>query len=131
MAFDQSFSISVARVKQHPGFVPDFPVNCRRITPGDAYMAAIQEPNVDIHFTGVIEIHETGVTGADGIFRECDIVVCATGFDTSYVPRFAVIGRDGVDLRERWKDKPEAYFGLACPEMPNWLTFMGPNWLLS
>ncbi|TVY93944.1 putative sterigmatocystin biosynthesis monooxygenase [Lachnellula willkommii] len=50
------------------------------------------------------------------------------GFDVSYRPRFPVIGRGGVNLQDKWKDAAEAYFGLACAEMPNWLTFLGPNW---
>jgi cation diffusion facilitator CzcD-associated flavoprotein CzcO len=91
-------------------------------------MAAIQKPNVDVHFTGVASFGEHGVVGDDGILRECDVVVCATGFDVTFIPRFPVIGKNGVDLREKWKDLPKAYFGLACADMPNWLTFLGPNW---
>lgn len=54
-------------------------MNCRRITPGDPYLRAIQTPNVDVHFTGVARITENGVVGDDGIERECDVIVCATG----------------------------------------------------
>ena len=32
------------------GFTPTFGLGCRRITPGDPYMIAIQEENVDVHF---------------------------------------------------------------------------------
>ena len=54
------------------GILPDFPVNCRRITPGDPYMKAIQEPNVNVHFTAASHITATGVVGADGVERKCD-----------------------------------------------------------
>lgn len=110
------------------GFTPKFEVGCRRITPGDPYMHAIQEPNVDVHFTAVNEITETGVIGADGIEREVDTIVCATGFDVTYRPRFPIIGKNGVNLYDKWKDTPESYLGLACPDMPNWLMFIGPTW---
>ncbi|TVY37816.1 putative sterigmatocystin biosynthesis monooxygenase [Lachnellula subtilissima] len=110
------------------GLLPDFPVNCRRMTPGDPYLQAIQEPNVDLRFTGVARITEDGVVGDDGVERKCDVIVCATGFDVSYRPRFPVVGRGGVNLQDKWKDAAEAYFGLACADMPNWLTFIGPNW---
>lgn len=98
------------------------------MTPGDPYMKAIQQPNVDVNFTHVARVTQDGVVGGDGVERKCDTIVCATGFDVSWVPRFPVVGRGGVDLRDKWKDAAESYFGLACPDMPNWLTFLGPNW---
>ncbi|KAJ4376381.1 hypothetical protein N0V83_001664 [Neocucurbitaria cava] len=110
------------------GFTPKFEIGCRRVTPGDPYMLAIQKPNVDVHFTAVDEITETGVIGNDGVEREVDTIVCATGFDVTYRPRFPVIGRNGVDLYEKWKDEPESYLGLGCPDMPNWIMFVGPTW---
>lgn len=97
------------------GFSPNFSVACRRITPGDPYMKAIQEPNITVHFTAVKEFTEEGVLGADGIERKVDTVVCATGFDTSYRPRFPFVGQNGVDLRDKWKLYPESYLGLAVP----------------
>lgn len=30
------------------------------------------------------------------------MIVCATGFDTSFAPRFPLVGRGGVSLAERW-----------------------------
>ena len=81
------------------GFTPKFGVGCRRITPGDPYMVAIQEENVDVHFTAVKEATEDGVVGADGVERKVDTIVCATGFDVSYRPRFPLVGRGGLDLK--------------------------------
>lgn len=89
---------------------------------------AIQKPNVDVHFTPVEKIDETGVIGGDGVHREVDTIVCATGFDVSYRPRFPIIGQNGVDLADKWKVCPEGYLGLAIPDFPNFLTFIGPNW---
>ena len=126
------------------GFTPKFEIGCqcttsrrirrtnneigRRITPGDPYMEAIQKENVDVHFTAVDKITEKGVIGNDGIEREVDTIICATGFDVTYRPRFPVVGKNGVDLYEKWKDAPESYLGLACPDIPNWLAFIGPTW---
>lgn len=127
------------------GFTPKFEVGCRfsvtyqllerllmslgrRVTPGDPYMEAIQKDNVDVHFTAVTEITEKGVIGGDGKEREVDTIVCATGFDVTYRPRFPVIGKNGVDLAQKWEKEPESYLGLACPDMPNWLMYIGPTW---
>jgi cation diffusion facilitator CzcD-associated flavoprotein CzcO len=91
-------------------------------------MEAIQKNNVDVHFTAVDAIDETGVIGNDGKHREADTIVMATGFDVTYKPRFPVIGKNGVDLHEKWKDEPESYLGLAVPDMPNFVMFVGPTW---
>ena len=74
-------------------------------------MAAVQRPNVDVHFTAADSITSDGVVGSDGIERKCDTIVCATGdvsssilkhaltspgFDVGFRPRFPVIGKNGV-----------------------------------
>nr|POE51572.1 putative sterigmatocystin biosynthesis monooxygenase stcw [Quercus suber] len=110
------------------GFTPNFGIGCRRITPGDPYMEAIQQPNVDVHFTPVTRCTENGVIGADGVERHVDTIVCATGFDVSYRPRFPIIGADGLDLKDAWARCPESYLGLAISGFPNLLTFIGPTW---
>lgn len=110
------------------GFTPKFGFGCRRITPGDPYMEAVQQKNVDVHFTPVVSCTEEGVVGGDGIERKVDTIVCATGFDTSYRPRFPIVGRNGIDLRAQWKSCPNSYLGLAVPNMPNFITFIGPTW---
>lgn len=103
------------------GFTPNFAVGCRRITPGDPYMEAIQKENVDVNFTHVQSITEDGLLGGDGVERKADTIVCATGFDVSYKPRFPIIGKNGVDLRKKWAVSPEGYLGLGVPDMPNFV----------
>lgn len=87
----------------------------------------MQEPNVDVHFSTVVKITEDSVIDSNGGVYKPDTIVCATGFDVSYKPRFPIVGRGGVDLREKWKTCPEAYLGLAVPDMPNFITFIGPS----
>ncbi|KAF9773313.1 hypothetical protein IL306_008911 [Fusarium sp. DS 682] len=110
------------------GFTPKFELGCRRVTPGDPYMHAIQEPNVDVHFTHAQTITEDGIVGGDGFERKCDTIVCATGFDVSYRPRFPVIGLNGVDLGKKWEKAPEGYLGLGSADMPNFIMFLGLTW---
>lgn len=65
------------------GFIPKYAVGCRRITPGDPYMKAIQEPNVNVHFTAVKGLTKDCIVGEDGTKREVDTIICATGEKTS------------------------------------------------
>jgi hypothetical protein len=32
-----------------------------------------------------------------------------------------------VSLAEKWANEPESYLSLACPDMPNYFIFTGPN----
>ena len=81
-----------------------------------------------MHFTPVSKITEKSVIGEDGTECEVDTIVCATGFDVSYRPRFPIIGKNGVDLADKWKVCPEGYMGLSVPDFPNFMFFIGPNW---
>ena len=49
------------------GLTPKFGFGCRRITPGDPYMEAVQKGGVDVHFTYGESCSETGVVGGDGV----------------------------------------------------------------
>lgn len=108
--------------------LPDFPVGCRRVTPGPGFLEALVRDNVDSWWNNIDHITETGIRCRDGSHKEVDAIFCATGFDTTFKPRFPLIGRGGVDLADKWsKDDPEAYFGITVPGFPNYFTFIGPN----
>ncbi|RFU26531.1 hypothetical protein B7463_g9795, partial [Scytalidium lignicola] len=109
------------------GLIPSFEVGCRRINPGERYLEALQRDNVEPVFSDIQEVTPTGIRDADGTERPVDIIIAATGFDTSFRPRFPIIGRNGVDLRELWKTNPVSYCGLAVSGFPNYLIFLGPN----
>lgn len=55
-------------------------------------------------------------------------IVCATGFQTSPAARgFPIYGREGVNLRERYAQRPETYLGLCTDKFPNFFQSLGPN----
>ncbi|KAF7535015.1 hypothetical protein G7054_g5741 [Neopestalotiopsis clavispora] len=129
--YEKRMAALISDEKLRKGFTPTFGVGCRRVTPGDPYMEAIRKDNVDVHFTGVDRLTSTGVVGSDGVERCVDTIICATGFDVSFRPAFPLIGRNGVDLAEKWKSTPECYMGLTIPDFPNLITFIGPTWPIS
>ncbi|SPO07708.1 related to monooxigenase [Cephalotrichum gorgonifer] len=108
--------------------IPDFDVGCRRVTPGEGYLEALQKENVEIVRAGIKEITSEGVVTAEGKTYPVDVIIAATGYDTSYVPAFQLTGRNGVDLAKRWAvTGAEAYFTCAVPDMPNYFMVVGPN----
>jgi hypothetical protein len=60
------------------------------------------------------------------VLREVDTIVCATGFDTTYRPRFPIIGKNGTDLQDKWVEESTAYFGVTEVDMPNFVLHGGP-----
>lgn len=108
--------------------IPKFPVGCRRQTPGQHYLEALLQDNVDTRWDDIGRVTEKGILTKGGEELEFDVIVCATGFDTTFQPRFPLIGRNGVDLAQLWKDEfPMSYFGVAVPGCPNYYTFIGPG----
>ena len=77
--------------------------------------------------TEIAKLTPTGATLADGCTYDLDVLICATGFDTSYTYSFPIIGQNDVALTTRWQPHPEAYLSLAVDGFPNLFWGLGPN----
>ncbi|KAJ5851175.1 hypothetical protein N7455_011031 [Penicillium solitum] len=105
----------------------EFRPGCRRLTPGDGYLEAFSNDNATLTFAPIERITEQGIKTVTGDEQQFDVIVCATGFDTSFIPSWKMIGRHGATLEERWKGNPEAFFAVQVDTMPNYFIFNGPN----
>ncbi|KAH8896207.1 FAD/NAD(P)-binding domain-containing protein [Thozetella sp. PMI_491] len=106
--------------------IPSFEVGCRRINPGEPYLVALQEANVEPIFEPIERITPGGVVVA-GVEHAADILITATGFNTSFKPRFPIIGRNSINLQDKWSQDPVSYMGTGVAGFPNYLVFLGPN----
>ncbi|KAI6781274.1 putative sterigmatocystin biosynthesis monooxygenase-like protein [Emericellopsis cladophorae] len=107
--------------------IPDWSVGCRRLTPGVDYLESLTKPNVKVVYGEINSVSERGCVCDDGNEYPVDVLICATGFDTTFKPRFPVVNPAGENLQDRWAADPESYLGLAAADMPNYLIFLGPN----
>ncbi|KAK0199132.1 FAD/NAD-binding domain-containing protein [Armillaria mellea] len=107
--------------------IPDFGVACRRLTPGPGYLEALCEENVDFVPSPIKVVTPTGIETEDGDHKELDVIVCATGFDTSWRFPFSFIGRNGIELSEKFASDPRTYLSVAVDGFPNWFQALGPN----
>jgi cation diffusion facilitator CzcD-associated flavoprotein CzcO len=107
--------------------IPDWSVGCRRLTPGVGYLESLSKPNVKAVYGEILEVTERGCKCDDGNEYAVDVLICATGFDTGFKPRFPIIGPDGTNLQDAWSGTAESYFGIAAADIPNYLIFLGPN----
>ncbi|GIK05969.1 hypothetical protein Aspvir_010086 [Aspergillus viridinutans] len=123
-------SVMRARLSKDPELaeklIPKYEIGCRRLSPGDGYLEVLQVDNAEICFNSIQRITETGIQTDKGA-EEFDLIVCATGFNTSFIPAWELVGRDGRRLDEEWKEKPEAYFSVCAAGIPNYFMFAGPN----
>ncbi|KAL2395806.1 FAD-binding monooxygenase tazF [Exophiala dermatitidis] len=104
----------------------EFYVGCRRPTPGNGYLQALAGEKTQAYTSQLQRITEKGFIDPDGNEQEVDVIICATGFDTSYKPRFPLIV-NGSDKRDEWKDLPHSpsYLSVALAGVPNYLVFGG------
>lgn len=102
--------------------IPDFPLGCRRMTPGPGYLLAMTKPNVEVRRSGMKRFVPEGIELDSGEILKVDAIICATGFETSFRPRFPIIGRNG-NLQDQWANEtPKAYMSCAVAGLPNYFS---------
>ncbi len=109
--------------------VPDYAPMTRRPVVDNGWYQALTRDNVELVTEGIRTLTPTGIETDDGIERQVDFVVTATGFDVvKFLWPSEYVGIDGVRLHDRWsKDGPRAYLSMMVPEFPNMFMLYGPN----
>ncbi|KAI4635406.1 uncharacterized protein J4E87_000357 [Alternaria ethzedia] len=105
----------------------NFNPGCRRPTPAPGYLEALVAPNATVFTDPIGSITATGFTDKEGNHHEVDVIICATGFDTSWLPRFPFKAH-GHDLRDIWgsEEGVTSYLSVGIPNFPNTFSFCGP-----
>ena len=103
----------------------------QRVPMETRYYEAYNRDNVhliDIEETPIRCVTETGIT-TSARHHELDIIIYATGFDaiTGSFDRIEFVGTDGVKLRDKWRDGPSTYLGVATAGFPNMVMLAGPQ----
>ncbi|KAK4635895.1 FAD-binding monooxygenase moxY [Fulvia fulva] len=102
----------------------NFNVGCRRPTPGNGFLEALTDDKTQVYFGEIPKITPSGFLDRDGKEHEVDTIICATGFDTSFMPPFEVLYH-GKNLQDNFRGDIKGYLGLAYPEVPNYFIFLG------
>lgn len=107
---------------------PSFRIGCKRVLLSSDYYPALTRPNTEVVTGGITGVAGNGILTADGVKREYDAVICATGFQThGFIAPMRITGRHGLGLTEAWAGSPAAYLGMAVPGFPNLFLMYGPN----
>ncbi|WP_084380229.1 flavin-containing monooxygenase [Pseudomonas mucidolens] len=118
----------VTRPSLRKVLTPDYTIGCKRVLISNDYYPALSRSNVQVVTDSVLRIEADGVITTDGIKHPADCLIFGTGFQaTDPLPRGCIIGRDGVDLMDIWRDGAHAYLGTTVPGYPNLFLIVGPN----
>ncbi|MGQ0842932.1 MAG: flavin-containing monooxygenase [Sporichthyaceae bacterium] len=84
---------------------------------------------VDVKSNPIAEITPRGIRLADGTEHALDVIIFATGFDstTGTLNRIDIRGRGGQLLRDKWADGPRTYLGMSTAGFPNLFMITGPQ----
>ncbi|OAL18058.1 hypothetical protein AYO22_10980 [Fonsecaea multimorphosa] len=99
--------------------LPDFAVGCVL----QHWLASLE----NVIWGEIDRFTPTGLRSASsGEEVTVDTIICATGFDISFSPRYPIIGRNGVNLQDKWDKSPESYLSVLAEDMPNYFVYLGP-----
>lgn len=107
---------------------PTYPIGCKRVLFADDYYPALTRDNVSLVTEGIDRISPAGVVTRDGMSHRADVLVYATGFETTgWHLSVDITGRNGLRLRDAWSNGAEAYLGITVANFPNLFLIYGPN----
>ena len=111
----------------------------RRLSPGYAFggkrplvssdwFPAFNRPNVRLVTDPIARVEADAVVTADGIRHPADVLILATGFQTTrFLSAIPVRGRGGQRLEDAWAHGARAYLGITVSGFPNLFMLYGPN----
>ncbi|OBK15523.1 flavin-containing monooxygenase [Mycobacterium asiaticum] len=109
--------------------MPDYPATGKRtLQDNGSWLQTLQRDNVELVRTPIQRITPRGIVTEDGVTHQVDVIVYATGFrHTDVLWPLKIIGRNGIQLHERWGSRPHAHLGITVPGFPNLFLIYGPG----
>ena len=109
----------------------DHVLGMRRICTDNGFYDAFNRDNVtlvDVKTDPIEQVTANGIKTRAHQY-DLDVLVLATGFEamTGALFKIDIRGRDGVLLRDAWRDGPVTYLGLQVAGFPNLFTLTGPH----
>lgn len=110
----------------------DHPIAAKRLICDHGYFETYNKEHVhliNVKQAPIQEITPGGILLEDGREFEVDIILYALGYDalSGTLLQMNIEGKDGLKLRDEWKDGPKTYLGLSVAGFPNMFTITGPG----
>jgi cation diffusion facilitator CzcD-associated flavoprotein CzcO len=102
------------KLKAH--IIPKWSPGCRRISPGDGYLEALVQPNVECVYGEIERVTPKAVVSKEDVqVHNLDVLICATGFQPGFRPPFHVTNGHGQTIEQDWGESINMYFGISAP----------------
>lgn len=129
--FKQNALDNIALVKDpvvRAKLTPNYPFGSKRGLVSSDWYPMFNRNNVDLVTHAITRVTEKGVASEDGVQRAFDVIILATGFQTTkFMSAIPVTGRNGRSLSDEWAGGAKAYLGITAPGFPNMFMLYGPN----
>ncbi|PYM92081.1 MAG: 4-hydroxyacetophenone monooxygenase [Candidatus Rokuibacteriota bacterium] len=107
---------------------PDYPIGGKRLLISDDYYQTLGLRHVEVVTSPIDRVTENAIATRDGRQRRADVIIVATGFETtSFLAPMTIEGLGGRELNDVWKNGAEAYLGISVAGFPNLFILYGPN----
>jgi 4-hydroxyacetophenone monooxygenase len=109
--------------------IPDYAPYAKRMLIDNGWIDTLKRPNVELVTSGISEVSDGSIVTDDGLERQVDVIILATGFEaTKLLHPMEIRGKSGRPIAETWdEDNGRAYLGIAVPDYPNLFLLYGPN----
>lgn len=107
---------------------PNYEIGCKRRLISSDYYPALASGAVALEPSALAAIDHGVLVAASGARHEADVIVFATGFESTQQPYAPLIhGVGGTTLAEHWKKGMTAYASTSIHGFPNLFVVNGPN----
>ena len=119
---------SCASTKLRAALTPNYPFSCKRIVVSDDYYPSLLLNNVHLETSPISHVTPDGVQMANGTHHDLDLLILATGFQTTnFLYPIQIYGTGGTSLSDSWAKGASAYLGMTVAHLPNFAILYGPN----
>jgi cation diffusion facilitator CzcD-associated flavoprotein CzcO len=119
---------SIKEPKLRAALTPRYQIGCKRILLSDDFYPTFKRPNVELVTEKIAEVREHSVVTQDGADRPVDVLIYGTGFHvTEQFIGMKLIGRNGLEIHDAWRNGLSAYLGVTVSGFPNFFMLLGPN----
>jgi len=131
MLRDRWYRSQIADPELRRKLTPEYGFGCKRPAVSNGYLRAFTRDNVALVTDRIARVKSGGVQTDDGVTRDVDVLILATGFrlanDPANYVRTPVRGRDGFDLATFYEEhRAVSYEGISLPGLPNHFIMFGP-----
>jgi cation diffusion facilitator CzcD-associated flavoprotein CzcO len=114
--------------KLREALTPKYALGCKRVLFSNDFYPAMTRPNVELVTERIAEVRERSIVTQDGAERPADVLIYGTGFRvTEPMIGVRLVGRDGVEIHDAWRERMSAFLGVTVSGFPNFFILLGPN----